>query len=856
MGAFLSYLSSLRLPVKIALGAATAVFLLLLSVYLSFYFQYARIVERRMRGQIFNNASKVYARPQVLRVGQSARLGEIINQLRIAGYSEEGEKGESPLGTYRVQGNLIVVQPGPESYHSSQSARVRLADGKVASLVADANGKSLDSYELEPQLVTALFDSEQRSKRRLISYDDLPKVLVDAVLAIEDRRFFQHSGVNFFRLAEAAWVDFREGSRGQGGSTLTMQISRGFFLTREKTIRRKLTEMLIAVQLEERFSKKQIFELYANQVYMGQRGSFAITGFGEAARAYFNKDVQNLTLPEAALLAAVIQRPNYLSPYRNPERALERRNLVLEGMFEMGSINREDADRAKAAPLKLAPLNVEASDAPYFVDLVKDNLLNKYSERDLNENAYRIYSTIDPDLQRAAAEAVAEGMKSVDAQVKAKRTRRVKVGSRTETKVLAGPPAQVALVALNPHTGEVVALVGGRSYGWSQLNHALAKRPTGSAFKPFVYAAAINSAVTGAQPIVTPATLLDDSPTTFNFGDQIYEPRNYQEEYHGPVTARYALALSLNNATVKLAEMVGYDKVAELARAAGINSARATPAVALGAYDATPLEVAGAYTVFANGGVRVAPLMVNSVRDAKGGVIEDFRPERRQVLDPRVAYVMTDMLAGVVNFGTAAGVRGRGFRAPAAGKTGTSHDAWFAGYTSNLLCIVWVGYDDYSDLRLSGANTAAPIWAEFMKKAIALPQYSRVSGFPAPSGVIGVKLDKATNLLSTDACPDAYYAAFVAGTEPKENCEHSLANLPNLLGRLIGLGQKPSAPDAVSNSQPPQQAGQAEEPGKKKKGFFGRLFGGSQDEKKPEPLPAPAAPAPPPPPATGQPPPR
>ena len=856
VGAFLSYLSSLRLPVKIALGAATAVFLLLLSVYLSFYFQYARIVERRMRGQIFNNASKVYARPQVLRVGQSARLGEIINQLRIAGYSEEGEKGESPLGTYRVQGNLIVVQPGPESYHSSQSARVRLADGKVASLVADANGKSLDSYELEPQLVTALFDSEQRSKRRLISYDDLPKVLVDAVLAIEDRRFFQHSGVNFFRLAEAAWVDFREGSRGQGGSTLTMQISRGFFLTREKTIRRKLTEMLIAVQLEERFSKKQIFELYANQVYMGQRGSFAITGFGEAARAYFNKDVQNLTLPEAALLAAVIQRPNYLSPYRNPERALERRNLVLEGMFEMGSINREDADRAKAAPLKLAPLNVEASDAPYFVDLVKDNLLNKYSERDLNENAYRIYSTIDPDLQRAAAEAVAEGMKSVDAQVKAKRTRRVKVGSRTETKVLAGPPAQVALVALNPHTGEVVALVGGRSYGWSQLNHALAKRPTGSAFKPFVYAAAINSAVTGAQPIVTPATLLDDSPTTFNFGDQIYEPRNYQEEYHGPVTARYALALSLNNATVKLAEMVGYDKVAELARAAGITSARATPAVALGAYDATPLEVAGAYTVFANGGVRVAPLMVNSVRDAKGGVIEDFRPERRQVLDPRVAYVMTDMLAGVVNFGTAAGVRGRGFRAPAAGKTGTSHDAWFAGYTSNLLCIVWVGYDDYSDLRLSGANTAAPIWAEFMKKAIALPQYSRVSGFPAPSGVIGVKLDKATNLLSTDACPDAYYAAFVAGTEPKENCEHSLANLHNLLGRLIGLGQKPSAPDAVSNSQPPQQAGQAEEPGKKKKGFFGRLFGGSQDEKKPEPLPAPAAPAPPPPPATGQPPPR
>jgi len=241
------------------------------------------------------------------------------------------------------------------------------------------------------------------------------------------------------------------------------------------------------------------------------------------------------------------------------------------------------------------------------------------------------------------------------------------------------------------------------------------------------------------------------------------------------------------------------------------------------------------------------------VRDAKGGLIDEFHPDRRQVLDARVAYVMTDMLEGVLNFGTAAGVRGRGFTAPAAGKTGTSHDAWFAGYTSNLLCIVWVGYDDYSDLRLAGASTAAPIWAEFMKKAIALPQYSNVTGFPAPSGVVGVKLDKATNLLSTQACPDAYYAAFIAGTEPKETCDHSaVGDLRALLSRLVGMGQKPSTPAPVSNSQPPQQAGQTEESGKKKKGFFGKLFGVFKDEKKPEPLPAPAPPAPPPQPAAGQ----
>src|SRR5207302_970461 len=381
-------------------------------------------------------------------------------------------------------------------------------------------------------------------------------------------------------------------------------------------------------------------------------------------------------------------------------------------------------------------------------------LIGKFSDNELNDSSYRIYTTLDPDLQKAAAQSVEMGIKLVDEQVKKLRTKKVKVGKKFETKVMPGPQAQIALVAIDPHTGAVLALVGGRDYGWSQLNHAVAKRPTGSIFKPFVYAAAMNTALDGSPAVLTPASTVTDAPSSFAYGDQIYEPRNYKEEYHGDVSLRYALAMSLNNATVKVAEEVGYDKVADLARSAGIASVKATPAMALGSYDASPLDMAGAYTTFANNGERLSPILLRSVRNSKGDVLSNYTSDQKQVLDPRIAYVMTNMMEGVINNGLGfSAVRGRGFKAPAAGKTGSSHDGWFAGYTSNLLCIVWVGYDDYSDLRLSGGVTAAPIWAEFMKKAVAIPQYEDMKAFSQPTGVVDVQLDKATNRLATPACP-------------------------------------------------------------------------------------------------------
>jgi penicillin-binding protein 1B len=835
-----------RFIVRAIAAAVIVVFLGLFGVFSYYYIKYQKIVDQRMSGQIFANTAKIYAQPRSVRVGQKADVNEISNYLRHAGYTESGEMGQSGFGTYRLLNSAIEVKPGQESFYNSEGAVVRIQNGLVDKISAlGDSGDSLSAYELEPQLVTGLFDTQQRAKRRIVKYDDIPKVMVDAVTSIEDRRFFHHNGVNYWRLLGAAWADFRQGSNRQGGSTITMQVARGFFLSPEKRLKRKMIEILISIELEQRFSKKQIFELYANQVDLGQRGSYTITGFGEAAQSYFGKDLKDLTLPEAALLAGLIQSPSRLFPYRHPERAMERRNLVLDAMVETGDITKGQAEVAKATPLKLAPQNVEASAAPYFVDMIRDQLVPKYGD-ELNAGGYRVYTTLDPALQKVAAEAVDTAIKEVDQQITKLRTRRIKVGKKYETKVQAGPTAQVALIAMDPHTGEVLALVGGRNYGFSQLNHAVAKRPTGSIFKPFVYAAAMNNAVTNDQPLFTPSTLVDDSPTAFINGDDVYTPRNYREEYHGQVTAQFALAHSLNNATVKVAEMVGYAKVAALAKASGVSSVQATPAMALGSYDATPMEMASAYTVFSNGGQRISPILVKSVRDPKGDVIDNYEAQKGQVIDPRVAYLVTTMLQYTLNTGTPAGpggVRARGFTAPAAAKTGSSHDAWFAGYTSNLLCIVWVGYDDYSDVKLTGAVLALPIWTEFMKRAIALPEYSDVKPFAPPQGVVELTLDKVTNQVATPTCPDDYNSAFIEGTQPTQTCDQA-TDRGNIFQRVFGLEPKPIPPSPVSNSpgipaQPqrlpasvaqgsPTPAG----PEKKKHGFWGRLFGGSKSDDK------------------------
>jgi penicillin-binding protein 1B len=782
------------------LAVLVAGFLVAFSIFGFYYFKYRTIVDQRLSQPIFATTAKIYAAPREVRPGQKLSVALIANELREAGYTPDGAAQTSQLGTYSQGVQAITVRPGPQSFHTQDSAVIHISGG-VVDAIAGEKGQELSSYELEPLLITGLSESSNRIKRRLVTYDEIPKNIVDAVVAIEDRRYFEHSGVNYSRLISAGIQDVFTGHKRQGGSTLTMQLARGFFLSPEKTWRRKVAEIAITFQLEHRFSKQQIFEMYANEINLGQRGSFSIDGFGEAAQAYFDKDVRQLTLPECALLAGMIQSPNRLNPFRHPERAIERRNTVLDSMVETGAITKEQAEQAKTAPLHLVPSSVDASEAPYFVDLVHDQLQQKLGDRDFNREGLHIYTSLDPDLQRLATSAVDSTVHVIDEQVDKLHARDKRMG-----KPYIYP--QVALIALNPHTGQVLALVGGRSYGTSQLNHAVASRPTGSIFKPFVYAAAFQTAAEGTKlpgqtALFSPVTILNDAQQTYGAGTEYeYTPRNYKSEFYGDITARFALMRSDNNATISLASMVGFDRVAELARDSGIVSAQGTPSMAIGSYDATPLQMAGAYTVFANGGLHIDPWMLASVRTTTGDVIQDFSPVSKQVLDPRVAFLTTYMMESVLQgngsdpceiggrdfCGTGAGVRNMGFTSPAAGKTGTSHDAWFAGFTSNLLCIVWVGNDDYTELGIEGARAAAPIWAAFMRQAVQLPQYSDTNDFTAPDGVQVVAVDKTTNLLADSTCPDDYAAAFLDGTAPLESCSHP-AEHRNILQRIFGLGK-------------------------------------------------------------------
>ncbi len=779
------------LAVRSVLVAFAAAALLVLVVGGYFYFKYQRIVDERLKQPIFANTAKIFAAPREVRPGQKLSVRLIANELRQAGYTADGASQFSQLGTFAEGAQSITVRPGPQSYHAQDSTVIHISGGVVES-ISDERGQGLSSYELEPLLITGLSEDANRTKRRLLTYDEIPQNLVHAVLAIEDRRFFEHNGVNFWRLLSAGVQDVFTGHKKQGGSTLTMQLSRGFFLSPEKTWKRKVIEIIITFQLEHRFNKQQIFEMYANQINLGQHGSFSIDGFGEASQAYFGKDVKQLSLAECAFLAGIIQRPNYFNPFRHADRTIERRNLVLDGMVETGAVTKEEAERAKAEPLHLVAGSVDASEAPFFVDLVHDQLLQKLGEVDFNHEGLRIYTSLDPDLQREATNAVEQTIHVVDEQVDRMHARQKKLGQ-------AYIYPQVALVALNPHTGQVLALVGGRSYGNSQLNHAVAKRPTGSIFKPFVYASAFATAAEGTvlpgeTKLFSPVTMLKDQQTTYGEGTPYaYTPKNFEGEYHDEVTARYALMRSLNNATIGLASMVGFDRVAALARDAGVKSARGTPSMAIGSYDATPLDMAGAYTIFANGGLHIEPWMLASVRTPTGDVIADYAPVSKQILDPRVAYLTLSLMQNVLQSdvtgsGTGAGVRNMGFHAPAAGKTGTDHDAWFAGFTSNLLCIVWVGNDDYTDIKLQGAQAAAPIWADFMKKAVALPQYSDTNSFNPPEGVEIVQIDKGSNLLSDASCPESYDAAFLAGTAPIETCDHP-AEHRNLLQKIFGINK-------------------------------------------------------------------
>jgi penicillin-binding protein 1B len=785
------------------------------------YAKYAKLADEKLKEGPFPDVSLLFAAPQVIGIGDPGSRLELANRLRESGYGEDARSNR--IGWYHLRPDAIEVFPGDHSSTTAEPGVLRFEDGKLASIIALSDNSPRTEFTLEPQILTALYD-KNREKRRLVKYEDIPPVLVNAVISIEDKRFFQHSGFDPIRIVKALWIDFRQHRKDQGASTLTQQLAKNIWLSNRKTWMRKFDELLITIHLEQKLTKQKIFEYYANMIPLGQRGSFAIRGFGEAAQAFFGKDIRQLTLPESATLAGLIQIPSYRNPVRWPERAKARRNVVLKAMLENNYITEYQYLDAIRAPLVLSRQGPESADAPYFVDLVNDRLGDRFQDRDFQASGMRIYTTLDVDLQRDATAAVAEGMREVNS-ILAKRRKRGE----------AFDAPQVALVCLDPHTGEIKALVGGRNYGMSQLNHAVAKRPSGSVFKPFVYAAALSTGLVTNNVPITASTMLADEPHAFEWAGQTYEPTDYHKnEWAGQVLLPTAFAKSLNVPAVEVAEQTGYDAVAALAHKAGLPDIRATPAMALGAYSVTPLEMAGAFTIFANEGVRVQPQFLSRIADKNGQDVWTAQPETKKVLDPRISFLVTALMQDVLRWGTGAGVQARGFVLPAAGKTGTSHDAWFAGYTSKLLCVVWVGLDDYQDIKLEGAKAALPIWTNFMKRAHQHREYRGVMPFEMPEGVVSVQIDSDTGGLATSTCPTSVVRTeyFLTGTQPITFCPTHLGGTSEIAGwealppppplRAEGANGQLAVAPAVNAADPNARDQNAE---KEKKGFLDKLKG-------------------------------
>ena len=693
------------------------------------------------------------------------------------GYAERATTDKA--GEFTIESGAISITPRAEQLKGSV-VRVRFPKtppppknskrpppkppARVDRLELD--GKPRDSVVLDAPMLSSIV--AERAKRRPVALAAIPTKVVQAVLAIEDRRYYYHPGVDPIRLT-GAFVDYVRGksNRVSATSTITQQLMRNVFLpqfegwsleaSRERLKSRKALEMWASFVLTRRATKDEILEMYLNEVPLGQRGSFAIYGVSEAARLMFGKDVSNVSLAEAATIAGVIQSPSALSPFTNPAKCRDRRNVVLQAMADAEFISPEEAQLAAKEPLTIVPRALEA-EAPYFVDYVNQTLAENYPGlATTTDQTVDVYTTLDLHLQRLAQDAVRDGLTNVD-QLLSRRKRKGK--------------AEAVLIAIDPRTGDILAMVGGRSYNQSQYNRAMvSRRQPGSVFKPFVYLTAFEEAADKGLTDVTPASLVNDEPTTWEYDDQVWTPENYEGEYDGIVTYRRALAKSRNLATIKVAERAGYDKVANLWKRLGVgNPPKPFPSIALGVFEATPFEIATAYTIFPNMGVE-RPLQ-HIVRIESGGVDVTKPPAStsRTVTRPTTTYLVTNMLESVINEGTASSARDAGFKLEAGGKTGTTNDlrdAWFVGFTPELLTVVWVGFDDNQPVGLSGAQAALPIWTPFMMRALA----GRSSvPFEVPEGISFAEICTASGKLAAPHCPKTFSEAFIAGTEPTEQC--------------------------------------------------------------------------------------
>jgi penicillin-binding protein 1B len=701
------------------------------------YTYYSQIIDARLASGYLTSRPGLYAAARVLQVGQKFSVEKLVTTLRRAGYLESTASGVWS-GSFTVNGAVVHIRPNGNGV---RLARVTFEGEQIAELTGD--GVALESFTLEPEILSNDLSSKA-GKREVLAYNEIPPVLVQAILSIEDRRFFEHSGVDVNGLARALIRNVSDERMGQGGSTITQQLVKNTYLSPEKTFRRKYAEAMLSIALEQRLSKQDIFALYCNELYLGQRAAASVRGVKEGARVFYGKELNQISLSEAATLAGMIQSPARYSPVHHPDAAEERRNTVLAAMQENGSITRDLMTSASAEPIALAPdRSLDNSLAPYFVDYV--NRIAR-SEFETSGDVQRIYTTIDLELQQLAEQALKRQMDRLD-----------KIYTGRDLK------PQVALVALDPRTGNILAMVGGRSYGESQLNRVTdAHRQPGSTFKPFVYAAALED---GMSPVQT----FMDAPREFIYDrNKTYHPANYGGGYSmREVTLRTGLVKSLNVVTVDVALQTGLARIANLATRFGLPKPERYPALALGAEEVTPLELATAYSVFVNGGRRIYPKVIASVSEPPG---THNLPPTEQVISPTTSYMITNMLAAVIDHGTARKARGAVPGTAIAGKTGTSRDGWFVGYSPNLVCAVWIGFDDNAQLGLTGADAALPAWAEFMREAVAVRPDLGGANFECPEGIKFVEIDSSNGLISTVSCPLRELIAVTEQTSPHLEC--------------------------------------------------------------------------------------
>ena len=708
------------------------------------YRYYSQIIDARLATGYLTSRPGLYAAPRVLQAGQKLSPEKLVAALRRAGYVE-ATASNVWSGSFSVADAVVEIQPA----RSKQAVRVTFAGDQIDEVRDD--GALLESFMLEPEILSTDLSSKA-GKREVLSYGEIPAVLVHALLAIEDRRFFEHSGVDVNGLARALLRNVADERLGQGGSTITQQLVKNTYLTPEKTVQRKYAEAMLSFALERRLSKNDIFALYCNEIYMGQRGAVVVRGVREAAKVFYGKELRDLTLAEAATLAGMVQSPGRYSPVQHPEAAGSRRNVVLAAMLENGWITAEQNTSASGEAVTVAPAPaIDDSLAPYFVDYV-----NRVagSEFETSADQQRIYTTIDLELQQAAERALKRQLDRLDV-------------------VYANPrlKPQAALVALDPHTGNVLAMVGGRNYAESQLNRATdAQRQPGSTFKPFVYAAALEDGF-------SPVRMFVDAPREFIYDrDKVYRPANYGGGYSmREVTMRTGLVRSLNVVTVDVALQTGLARIANLATRFGLPKPERYPALALGTEEVTPLQLASAYAAFVNEGRRVEAKAITSVGEPPATHSAAMAVD--QVVSPATAYMITNMLQGVIERGTARKAYGAVRGTAIAGKTGTSRDGWFVGYSPNLVCVVWIGFDDNKQLGLTGAEAALPAWVDFMNDAVALRPDLGGENFECPEGIKFLEIDAATGLRSTVTCPVRELIAVSERMTPNMEC-YVHGNLP------------------------------------------------------------------------------